>query len=73
MVLLIAFTAVLVNPKGSLFTVAVVPPVDNRCVRGAVDTDGIGNFVLDILGEIANDDTFRVRKHTLKRLDERIG
>jgi len=72
-VLLLAFTAVLVSPKGSLFTVAVVPPVDNRCVRGAVDADGISNFVLGILGEIANDDTFRIRKHALKRLDERIG
>jgi len=44
--------------------------VDDRCVRGAVDTDGIGNLVLDILGEIANGDSFRVRKHALKRLDE---
>jgi len=44
--------------------------VDNRCVRGAVDTDGIGDLVLDILGEIADDGTFRFRKHTLKRLDE---
>jgi len=30
--------------------------VDGRCVRGAVD----------VLGEIANDDTFHIRKHALK-------
>jgi len=44
--------------------------VDCRCVRGAVDTDGIGNLVLDVLSEFANDDTLRIRKHALKRLDE---
>jgi len=44
--------------------------VDGRCVRRAVDTDGIGDLVLDVLGEFANDDTFSVRKHALKRLDE---
>jgi len=44
--------------------------VDRRCTRCAVDTDGIGNLVLDVLGEVTNDDTFRVRKHALKRLDE---
>ena len=40
--------------------------IDGRCVRRAVDTDGIGDLVLDVLGEIANDDTFRVR-NTLSR------
>ena len=44
--------------------------VDGRCVRRAVDTDGIVNLVLDVLGEISNDDTFRIRKHALKRFDE---
>jgi len=44
--------------------------IDGRCVRCAVDADGIGDLVLDVLGEIAKDDTFRVRKHALKRLDE---
>jgi len=44
--------------------------VDGHCVRSVVDTDGIGNLVLDVLSEISNDDTFRVRQHALKRLDE---
>jgi hypothetical protein len=38
-------------------------------MRDVVDTDGIGNPVPDALGEIAGDDTFRVCKHGLKRLD----
>ena len=49
---------------------AIEELIDGRCIRSAVDTDGIGNIVLDALGEIANDDTFRVRQHALKRLDE---
>jgi len=44
--------------------------VDCRCVRCAVDTDGIGNLVLDVLSEFANDDTLRIRKHALKGLDK---
>jgi len=30
---------------------------------------GIGDLVLDVLSEFANDDTLRIRKHALKRLD----
>jgi len=44
--------------------------VDGHCVRSVVDTDGVANLVLDVLSEISNDDTSRVRQHALKRLDD---
>ena len=68
-----AFVAVVANPKRSLFTVCslvIEPLVDGGCVRCAVDSNGIVDVVGDILGEIADDDIFRVRKHVRKRADE---
>ena len=50
---------------------AIEPGVDGRCVRSTVDTDGTGDFVLDVLGKVTDDDIFRICKHMLKRLDER--
>jgi len=43
------------EPKRSLFTVAVgvvEELVDGRFVRRTVDTGGIGNLVLDVLGDL---------------------
>ena len=57
---------VVVHGRGGV----VEPLVDGRCVRGAVDTNRIGDLVLYVLGEIADDDAFRVGKVVLKRLDE---
>jgi hypothetical protein len=41
-----------------------------RTVRCAVDTGGIDNLVLDVLGEVADGGISCVRKHVLNRLDE---
>jgi len=49
----------------------VEPLVDSCCVCGAVDSDGIGDFVLDVLGEIVDGDITRIRNHVLQGLDER--
>jgi len=48
----------------------VEPLVDGRCVCSAVDSDGSGDFILDVLGVIPEGDILRIRKRLLQGLDE---